>query len=104
MLNLSPALRDILAAYAARLAARFGPRLRMVRLFGSFARGEATEDSDVDVAVIVEGLAREGPAEWSQRGRCFTLGSDRERRATCSRLIDLDDAPVGVYEPGPFDA
>jgi predicted nucleotidyltransferase len=27
-----------------------------VRLFGSYARGEATEHSDVDVLVVVEGL------------------------------------------------
>lgn len=27
-----------------------------VRLFGSFARGEAHEDSDVDVLVLIDGL------------------------------------------------
>jgi predicted nucleotidyltransferase len=56
-------LRRVLAAYRQRLEARFGTRLRDVRLFGSWARGEATEDSDVDVAVIVDGLTRE---EWSE--------------------------------------
>jgi predicted nucleotidyltransferase len=34
----------------------FGERLVEVRLFGSFARGQAHEDSDVDVLVLVRGL------------------------------------------------
>jgi predicted nucleotidyltransferase len=49
-------LRPALEAYAARLQAVFGERLREVRLFGSFARGDASEDSDVDVLVLVDGL------------------------------------------------
>ena len=32
----------------------YGPRLRQVILFGSFARGEAEPDSDIDVAVVLE--------------------------------------------------
>jgi len=34
----------------------FGERLRELRLFGSYSRGEADEDSDVDVLVLVDGL------------------------------------------------
>lgn len=33
----------------------FGPRLRRVVLFGSRARGMATPDSDVDVALVLSG-------------------------------------------------
>src|SRR4051812_37672519 len=49
-------LRPALEAYAARLHPIFGDRLRELRLFGSYARGEAHEDSDVDVLVLVDGL------------------------------------------------
>ena len=49
-------LRLALLEYTARLRAVFGDRLTEVRLFGSFARGEANEDSDVDVLVLVDGL------------------------------------------------
>jgi predicted nucleotidyltransferase len=49
-------LRPALDAYAGRLRRRFGARLRELRLFGSFARGEANEDSDVDVLVLIDGL------------------------------------------------
>jgi predicted nucleotidyltransferase len=56
-------LRSALQQYAARLGERFGPRLRHVYLFGSWARGQAGPDSDVDVAVVVDDLTR---AEWGQ--------------------------------------
>jgi predicted nucleotidyltransferase len=52
-----------LADYAARLRTRFGGRLRLVSLFGSWARGEAHEDSDLDVAVVIEDLTR---LEWRE--------------------------------------
>jgi predicted nucleotidyltransferase len=49
---------DILRAlerYKAHLQRRFGSRLVRVALFGSRARGEAREDSDIDVLVLIEG-------------------------------------------------
>lgn len=49
-------LRGALETYADRLRERFGSRLREMRLFGSYARGTATEHSDVDVLVVVDGL------------------------------------------------
>ena len=54
-------VRSSVTMYAKRLSVRFDRRLRLVRLFGSWARGEAGEDSDVDVAVVIEGLTRD---EW----------------------------------------
>jgi predicted nucleotidyltransferase len=50
-------LRPTLEAYTARLRPIFGDRLHELRLFGSYARSEANEDSDVDVLVLVEGLS-----------------------------------------------
>jgi predicted nucleotidyltransferase len=54
-------LRAPLEAFATRLRARFGGRLRELRLFGSYARGEAHEDSDIDVLVLIDDLT---DAEW----------------------------------------
>ena len=36
---------------------RFGARLHALSLFGSRARGEGSEDSDLDVLVVVDGLS-----------------------------------------------
>jgi predicted nucleotidyltransferase len=42
-----------LGEFKRRLAARFGDRVERVTLFGSSARGEQHEDSDVDVLVVI---------------------------------------------------
>jgi uncharacterized protein len=38
------------------VAALLGPRLREVRLFGSYARGQFDDESDVDVLFLVDSL------------------------------------------------
>ena len=48
-----------------RLEAIYGPRLRGVYLFGSFARDEADADSDTDVAIVLSGTFR----SWDERKR-----------------------------------
>ncbi len=58
-----PHLRPVLLELEARVRRRFAGRKCEVRLFGSYARGEAHEDSDVDVLVLVEGLL---PTEIAQ--------------------------------------
>jgi predicted nucleotidyltransferase len=46
--------RAALGTFVDALHARFGDAVVDVRLFGSFARREANEDSDVDIAVVLE--------------------------------------------------
>ena len=53
-LRLPPAVRQTLDAFLTGLRGRFGSRLVTVRLFGSYARGEAHEDSDVDCLVLLD--------------------------------------------------
>jgi predicted nucleotidyltransferase len=48
-----------LGRFKEALERRFGARLREVTLFGSYARGEAHEESDVDVLVVVQGLTED---------------------------------------------
>ena len=45
---------DVLARYRARLERALPGRVRRMTLFGSHARGEATEDSDIDVLVLLD--------------------------------------------------
>jgi predicted nucleotidyltransferase len=51
-----PAVAAALERYGLALRRRFGHRLSEFVLFGSYARSEAHEDSDVDVLVSVDGL------------------------------------------------
>ncbi|MBI3581365.1 MAG: nucleotidyltransferase domain-containing protein [Nitrospinae bacterium] len=38
----------------------YGDRLKGVYLYGSYARGDARDDSDIDVAVVLAGTVRRG--------------------------------------------
>jgi predicted nucleotidyltransferase len=51
---LPPMVQQNLNAFLAGLRGRFGTRLVSVRLFGSYARGQAHEDSDVDCLVLLD--------------------------------------------------
>lgn len=50
---------DRLSEVKRALGALLGSRLRDVRLFGSYARGQFDEESDVDFLVLVDDLRRE---------------------------------------------
>jgi hypothetical protein len=65
--------RLVLADFAAFLRQRFGARLRDVRLFGSRARGEGHEGSDLDVLAVVDDLThRERREVWDRTGDVMT--------------------------------
>ncbi len=51
--NLSEIEQKAISEFLARLRSTYGNQLQQAMLFGSKARGEATADSDIDVAVIV---------------------------------------------------
>ena len=75
-----------LAQFHDALRERFGARLERVVLFGSRARGDADEESDVDVLVVVRDLS---PAE---RRDVIDLAydadaTDRERWAGLSPFV-----------------
>jgi predicted nucleotidyltransferase len=46
-------------AFSGWIRGRFGPRVRDLRLFGSRARGEGHDQSDLDVLVVVDDLTGE---------------------------------------------
>jgi predicted nucleotidyltransferase len=71
----------------ADLRRRYGPRVRDVRLFGSFARGEANEDSDVDVLVVLDHV------DWPTRRDVIDRATDvgLPRSLLMSPLV-LDEA------------
>ena len=69
-----------------RLAAKHG--VRQIRLFGSFARGDARPDSDVDFLVDV------GP----RHSRFFPGGLVADLEELLGRRVDVVE-PDGIYPP-----
>jgi predicted nucleotidyltransferase len=59
MVRLPATVEATLEAFVAGARERFGPRVADIRLFGSYARGEGTEDSDVDCLVLLDRVDRE---------------------------------------------
>jgi len=54
--HLGPALQEL----KKRLLQTYGERLKGVGLYGSYARGKATQDSDIDILVRLEGDVQTG--------------------------------------------
>jgi predicted nucleotidyltransferase len=59
---------EIFAIIAETLRGLFGERLVSVKVFGSYAAGEETADSDVDILIVLE-ATRDGVIEEAARAR-----------------------------------
>ncbi|GEM_PF-199355 len=53
-------IKEILKEFKTEIKELYGKRLKKVILYGSWARGEATEDSDIDVLIVLEGKVLPG--------------------------------------------
>ena len=82
-----------------KLAAVYGDRLKGVYLFGSFARGDAREDSDIDVAVVLAGPVN----RRRERRRNSDLIGDLSLRENCVLMPlfvseeDFRGAPEAIH-------
>jgi uncharacterized protein len=79
--RLPPAVDDAVSRFASFVRSRFAARVRELVLFGSHARGDANEESDVDVLVVIDGL------DHAERNEIIDAASDID--------TDLEDA-VGL--------
>jgi len=52
--------QQLMSKLKAGLVQVYGPQLRFVYLFGSYARGDADAESDVDVLIVLEDFAHYG--------------------------------------------
>ena len=107
---LRDAERTAVEALVAWLRGRFDGRLRDLALFGSWARGEARHDSDVDVLVVVADLTGAEAREIAHHcGDLLTehdvlisplclsearLNELRDRERLLAREIDRDRMPL----------
>lgn len=67
-------LMELARRYTETLRRHFGDRLVSVVLYGSVARGDCTNTSDIDLLIIAEGL----PASWRERNRILVDIEERE--------------------------
>lgn len=58
-------LGNLLKQYVTQVEAVYGEHLKKVILYGSRARGDFQEDSDIDVMILVD-LERSELAEWDE--------------------------------------
>ena len=76
----------------------YGERLRGVVLFGSVARGEAVEDSDVDVLVLLDGPIRYAEDLLTNLVALEGLSSEIARRISPkpidAQAFPIDDSPL----------
>jgi len=70
---------DLAREFQEKIAPIYGDRLKGVYLYGSYARGDANEDSDVDVAVVLG-----GPVKFVREiSRISEIRCDLSLRETC---------------------
>ncbi|MBM4086196.1 MAG: nucleotidyltransferase domain-containing protein, partial [Planctomycetes bacterium] len=57
---IAPRIREPVTQFRSRVERLYGKRLKEVVLYGSWARGDATDDSDIDLLVVLEGEVAPG--------------------------------------------
>jgi len=80
----------ILREIRAGLSAVYGPRLRQVYLYGSYARGEQREGSDLDILVVL--------AEADDVGAELARMSDLGSRLSLAHDVTISFLPVSESE------
>ena len=87
-------LQKILTEVTEGLRGVFGSRLENVILYGSYARGEADEQSDIDIMVLVRDIPRS--ELWKYREKFNPMLSRIEERWDYEILLSivLEDVPT----------
>lgn len=83
---------QIAAQVRAELKRIYGKRLRGVYLFGSAARGRIDQDSDIDIAIVLDEI----PDQFAEHERTSKLGSDISLQYdTLVSFLFVEDADLG---------
>ena len=51
---MAPVVQSLLLQYLGEIQKLYGSHLKSVLLYGSYARGDYTEDSDIDIMILVD--------------------------------------------------
>lgn len=75
---MDPKIKRLVDQVKAHLHERYGEGVKRVILYGSHARGEATEDSDVDVLVLTDPSLRPSEVRKSLSDLLFNMLMDED--------------------------
>ena len=53
-------IKEAIEEFKKEIKKLYGKRLKHIIIYGSYARGSATEDSDIDLLVVLEGKVKPG--------------------------------------------
>ncbi|MBI4430796.1 MAG: nucleotidyltransferase domain-containing protein [Candidatus Omnitrophica bacterium] len=65
-------IKELLAELKTGLQALYGARLKGLYLYGSYARGEQEEDSDVDILIVLDAFVDRYGAEIDRTGHLIS--------------------------------
>jgi len=102
-------IQKVLAELRQRFESIYGDRMVQMILFGSYARNEATSESDIDVIVVLRGLVKPGEeinrisesrAELSLKNdvviSCVFISSDRFATEQSPLLLNVHREGISV--------
>jgi predicted nucleotidyltransferase len=92
--QIPPAIQETLQHASDALRRMYGPRLKRVILFGSYARGDARPDSDIDVLVVLEGPVDIMTEARRTSGLVMRTAADRDAALSFVHLSDEEFADL----------
>lgn len=96
---MSGIIHDLLVSYNRELKQLFGENLEKVILFGSYARGDYSRSSDIDIMILVN-IQPEKICDYADKVYDFTYDFEQEHGIEinpCIQNIDTYNHWKGVY-------
>lgn len=85
-------VRDLIEEIKNFLVDRYDNRIKQVLVYGSFARGEATDGSDIDMAIIIDDSLNPEDVESELSDILFEILLDRKE------LVSVVAIPNSLFE------
>ncbi len=82
-MSLNTPIQSLLTRLHQHLKTLYGERLCQIMLFGSYARGEARPDSDIDVLVVLQGAVNPGQEVVKISGFLAELSLEYDKVISC---------------------
>ena len=89
-MELSSTIQSLLERLKQYLKTLYGERLYQVFLFGSYARGEARSDSDIDVLIVLSGSVNPGKEVVEISDFLTELSLEYEKVLSCLFMGESD--------------